>query len=122
MFNENFISRLNDDVLLEIFLYICVEKPHNAYPEYPYPALQLALVCSRAVSLYSYRLWTNITVLISAPAPRGGDPGPDELARHAIVQEEITNLYIQRSQTRPISIFVCRSTKSPSKPLPGFPN
>ncbi|PBK61522.1 hypothetical protein ARMSODRAFT_1025649 [Armillaria solidipes] len=120
MSNDNLISRLNDDVLLEIFLYLCAEKPQNAYPKYPYPALQLSLICSRwrAVSLCSYRLWTNITVLISTPAPRDGDPRPDELARHAMVQEEITNLYVQRSQSQPISIFVCRSTKYPPKPPP----
>lgn len=107
--------RLNDDVLLEIFLHLCAEKPYNAYPKYPYPALQLSLVCSRwrAVSLYSNRLWTNITVLISTPAPRDGDPGPDDRAHYAMKQEEITNLYVQRSQGRSISIFVCRSTKAP---------
>ncbi|SJL11963.1 uncharacterized protein ARMOST_15377 [Armillaria ostoyae] len=120
MSNENFISRLNDDVLLEIFLYLCNEKPHNSYPKNPYPALQLSLVCSRwrELSLCSYRLWTNITVLISATAPRDGDPGPDERAHHSMIQEEITNLYVQRSQSQPISIFVCRSTKSPPPKSP----
>ncbi|PBK92052.1 hypothetical protein ARMGADRAFT_195685 [Armillaria gallica] len=94
--NENFISRLNDDVLLEIFLHLCAEKPQSVYSNYPYPALQLSLVCSRwrAVSLCSYRLWTNITVLISTTALRGGEPGPDERARHALFQDEITNLYV----------------------------
>ncbi|KAK0244946.1 hypothetical protein EDD85DRAFT_534 [Armillaria nabsnona] len=120
MSNANFISRLNDDVLLEIFLHLCTEKPYNAYPENPYPALQLSLVCSRwrAVSLYTYRLWTNITVLISTTALRDGEPGPDERAHHAMKQEGITNLYVQRSQSRPISIFVCRSTKAPPRKNP----
>ncbi len=113
--NENFISRLNDDVLLEIFLHLCTEKPHNAYPQISLSALQSALVCSRwrAVSLSTYRLWTNITAFISTPAPRDGDPGTDDRAHYAMKQEEITNLYVQRSQGRSISIFVCRSTKAP---------
>ncbi|PBK61554.1 hypothetical protein ARMSODRAFT_964935 [Armillaria solidipes] len=120
MSNENLISRLNDDVLFEIFLYLCAEKPQTVYSKYPYPALQLSLVCSRwrAVSLCSYRLWTNITVLISTTAPRDGEPGPDERARHALIQEEITNLYVQRSQGWLISVFVCRSTQSWSPKIP----
>ncbi|KAK0448423.1 uncharacterized protein EV420DRAFT_1647323 [Desarmillaria tabescens] len=110
--NENFISRLNDDVLLEIFLHVCGEKPLNAYPKNAYPALRLSLVCScwRAVSLYSRRLWTNITILSSTKALRNGAPGPVERAQHATIQEEITNLYIQRSQGLLISIFVCKTT------------
>ncbi|KAK0232521.1 hypothetical protein IW262DRAFT_1324766 [Armillaria fumosa] len=118
MSNENFISRLNDDVLLDIFLHLCTEKPQNGCPKYPYPALQLSLVCSRwrAVALSSYRLWTNITVLISIPAPRGVKPGPEERAHHAKRQEGITNLYVKRSQSQSISIFVCRSTKPMLRP------
>ncbi|SJL13623.1 uncharacterized protein ARMOST_17069 [Armillaria ostoyae] len=114
--NENFIARLNDDVLLEIFLRICSEKPQNAYPKYPYSALQLSLVCSRwrAVLLASPRMWTNITVICcSIKASRGDEPGPAENAHHAMIQEEITNLYVQRSRGWLISIFVCKSTKSP---------
>ncbi len=114
--NENFMARLNDDVLLEIFLRICSEKPRNAYPKYPYSALQLSLVCSRwrAVLLASPRMWTNITVICcSIKASRDDEPGPAEHARHAMIQEEITNLYVQRSRGWLISIFVCKSTKSP---------
>ncbi len=119
MSNEDFIARLNDDVLLEIFLRICSEKPQNAYPKYPYSALQLSLVCScwRAVLLSSPRLWTNITLICcsisSIQASRDSEHGLAEHAHHAMVQEEITNLYVQRSRGWLISIFVCKSTKSP---------
>ncbi|KAK0434811.1 hypothetical protein EV421DRAFT_1277154 [Armillaria borealis] len=116
MSNEDFIARLNDDVLLEIFLRICSEKPQNAYPKYPYSALQLSLVCSRwrAVLLASPRMWTNITVICCLiKASRDDEPGPAEHAQHAMIQEEITNLYVQRSRGWLISIFVCRNTKSP---------
>ncbi len=123
MSNEKFISRLNDDVLLEILLHLCAKKPPNAYPTYPYPALQLSLVCSRwrEMSLYSHRLWTNTIVLISTTAPRNCEPGPAERAHHSLIQEEITNLYVQRSQGRLISIFVCRRTQSQlPKNIPAF--
>ncbi|PBK93650.1 hypothetical protein ARMGADRAFT_131314 [Armillaria gallica] len=116
MSNDDFIARLNDDVLLEIFLRICSEKPQNAYPKYPYSALQLSLVCLRwrAVLLASPRMWTNITVICcSIKASRDDEPGPAEHAHHAMIQEEITNLYVQRSRGWLISIFVCKSTKSP---------
>ncbi|KAK0475279.1 hypothetical protein IW261DRAFT_1496767 [Armillaria novae-zelandiae] len=120
MSNENFISRLNDDVLLEIFLHLCTEEPRDERPKYPYPALQLSHVCShwRAVSLCSYRLWTNITVLISTPATQEGDLVPDNRARHAMDQEEITNIYVQRSQSQSVSIFVCRSAGAPPRKNP----
>ncbi|KAK0224716.1 hypothetical protein EDD85DRAFT_858874 [Armillaria nabsnona] len=128
MSNKNFIVRLNHDVLLEIFLYICLEKPENEFPKSPYSALQLSLVCSRwrAVALSFPRLWTNITVLFSAEASRDGEPGPAECAHHAMIQEEITNLYVQRSQGWLISIFVCtgkgpRGPKRPAPPIWIFP-
>ncbi|SJL13622.1 uncharacterized protein ARMOST_17068 [Armillaria ostoyae] len=124
----DFIARLDDDILLEIFLRICLEKPQNEYPKAPYSALQLSLVCShwRAVALSFPRLWTNITVLFSAEASRDGDPGPAECAHHAMIQEEITNLYVQRSRGWLISIFVCtgkghRRPKWPVPPICVFP-
>ncbi|PBK93644.1 hypothetical protein ARMGADRAFT_1063017 [Armillaria gallica] len=115
MSDMDLIVRLDDDILLEIFLHICSEKPENEYPKSLYSALQLSLVCSRwrGVALSFPRLWTNITVLFSVEASRDGEPGPAECAYHAMIQEEITNLYIQRSQGWLISIFVCKSTKSP---------
>ncbi len=101
MSDMDFIARLDDDILLEIFLRICSEKPENEYPKSPYSALQLSLVCSRwrAVALSFPRLWTNITVLFSAEASRDGEPGPAKCAHHAMIQEEITNLYVQRSRS-----------------------
>ncbi|KAK0224709.1 hypothetical protein EDD85DRAFT_795748 [Armillaria nabsnona] len=68
----------------------------------------------RAVLLASPRMWTNITVICcSIKASRDDEPGPAEHAHHAMIQEEITNLYVQRSRGWFISIFVCKSTKSP---------